>query len=263
MSRLIDDIRAFDVPAASFGLWFLGQNGWIVKAPDGTTVAVDPYLSDDLKALRTHMNMARQVPILIEPDDLAVDMILCTHSHRDHACPTTIAGALRAGTPRFAGPAETLDVYRACAVPDDRMILTWPNNDFTLGDFTFKGVFALPTDHTDLTHMGFVVEVAGGPRLYITGDTADTVLLHTARRHEPDVMAVCINAGYRNLSHWQAAELVKVIDPEVAIPCHFDMFPDNCCPPHMFRASLAVNGIADKYRLLEHGVPFVYTRQRN
>jgi hypothetical protein len=38
------------------------------------------------------------------------------------------------------------------------------------------------------------------------------------------------------------------------------MFPDNTCPPHMFRASLAVLGIEEKYRLLEHATPFVCTR---
>ena len=59
--------------------------------------------------------------------------------------------------------------------------------------------------HTDLTHMGFVIAVDDGPTVYITGDTAATDILHTAARHRPDVMIVCINAGFRNLSHWQAA----------------------------------------------------------
>lgn len=260
MPGLMDEIRAQEVPRASIALWFLGQNGWILKAPDGTVVAVDPYLSDALREKRKTMNMARQVPVLIDPEALAVDLFLCTHSHADHACPVTIAGAVKAGTRRFAGPAETIEIYESCGIPREETILTWPNHSFSLGAFTFTGVFALPTDHTDLTHMGFMIEVADGPKLYITGDTADTPILHTAARHAPDVMIVCINAGFRNLSHWQAAELVKVVDPEIAIPCHFDMFPDNSCPPHMFKASLTVQGIGEKYRLLEHGKPFLYTR---
>ncbi len=45
---------------------------------------------------------------------------------------------------------------------------------------------------------------------------------------------------------------------KIVIPCHYDMFPDNTCPPQMFRASLAVLGIEEKYRLVEHAKPFVY-----
>ena len=44
MARLIDEINAFTVPAHSIALWFLGQNGWILKLPSGFTVAIDPGL---------------------------------------------------------------------------------------------------------------------------------------------------------------------------------------------------------------------------
>jgi L-ascorbate 6-phosphate lactonase len=257
---LIDEIHGFEVPAGSVALWFLGQNGWVLKSPGGFTVAVDPYLSDLCKGRRPNLDQARQVPVYIEPAALKVDLLACTHSHLDHACPVTIAGGRKAGTRRFLGPAETLTVFEKAGVPADERIPFWPNHVLRFADLTFTGTFALPTDHTDLTHMGFIIAVRDGPVLYITGDTADTPILRTAARHRPDLMIVCINAGFRNLSHWQAAELVRDIDPETAIPCHYDMFPDNTCPPHMFRASLAVLGIEEKYRLLQHATPFVYRR---
>ncbi len=257
---LIDDIHAFEVPARSVAIWFLGQNGWILKSPSGFTVAIDPYLSDLLNGKRPNLDQARQVPIFIEPERLRVDLHACTHSHADHACPETIAGSRKAGTRQFMGPAETLAVFERAGVPAEERIPIWPNHVVRFADLTFTGTFALPTDHTDLTHMGFMIAVEDGPTVYVTGDTADTPILETAARHAPDVMIVCINAGFRNLSHWEAAELVKVIDPEIAIPCHYDMFPDNTCPPHMFRASLAVLGIEDKYRLVEHATPFVYRK---
>lgn len=262
MSRLLDEIAAYSVPRCSFALWYLGQNGWILKSPSGFTVAIDPYLSDFCNGRRPNIDQARQLPVFIEPGDLAVDLLACTHSHVDHACPVTIAGALKAGTRRFMGPAETQLTFKECGVPADRCAVTYPNHRIDFEDMRFTGVFALPTDHTDLTHMGFVIEVDRGPRLYITGDTAETDLLETAGRHKPHVMCVCINAGFKNLSHWQAAELVKSIDPQVAIPCHFDMFRDNSCPPHMFRASLAVLDIEEKYRLLDYAKPFLYTADR-
>ena len=259
-STLIDRVRAFPVPRKSFALWYLGQNGWIVKSPSGFVMAVDPYLSDSLKGKRSNLDSARRLPVFVDPAALRVDLFACTHSHQDHADPATIRGSLAAGTERFLGPAETVQVYARAGVPEEGRVLTWPNDVQEFADVRLHGVFALPTDHTDLTHMGFVVEVDDGPKLYITGDTAATDLLETARRHAPDVMGVCINAGFKNLSHWQAAELVQAVDPKVAIPCHYDMFPDNVCPPHMFRASLAVHGIEAKYHEMGYAAPWVYTR---
>ena len=46
---------------------------------------------------------------------------------------------------------------------------------------------------------------------------------------------------------------------KIVIPCHYDMFSDNPCTAQMFRAFLAVLGIEEKYRLVEHVKPFVYT----
>ncbi len=261
MKSLMNEINSLKVPDGGVCLWFLGQNGWILKSPSGFTLAVDPYLSDICNGRRPNLNQKRQVPVFIDPVDLAVDLFACTHSHVDHACPTTIAGSWNAGTRRFMGPAETLGVFERAGIPKDERILFWPNHELRFADLTFIGTFALPTDHTDLTHMGFVVAVDDGPRVYFTGDTAATDILWTAARHEPDVMIVCINAGFKNLSHWQAAEFVKVVDPKIAIPCHYDMFPDNSAPPHMFRASLAVMGIEEKYKLVEHAKQFVYVKE--
>jgi L-ascorbate metabolism protein UlaG (beta-lactamase superfamily) len=47
----------------------------------------------------------------------------------------------------------------------------------------------------------------------------------------------------------------------VAIPCHYDLFPDNSLPPQLFRTNLKNEGIGDRYRQLEQGVPFTYLRE--
>jgi L-ascorbate 6-phosphate lactonase len=259
MPGLMEKIAAFDVPESGIALWFLGQSGWIVKSPGGTVIVIDPYLSDANKGRRPDLNTARRIPVPVAPEDLRVDLFLCTHSHADHACPVTIAGSLAAGTTRFAGPAETQAVFARAGAPSSQCETTFPNQVFTAGDVTITGTFALPTDDTDLNHMGFMIAVDAGPVFYNTGDTAPCALLGRARKYKPDLMAVCINGGYSNLSHWEAAELVRDIDPEIAFPVHFDMFADNTCPPHMFRASRTVLGIGDKYRLPDYDRPFVYT----
>jgi hypothetical protein len=38
------------------------------------------------------------------------------------------------------------------------------------------------------------------------------------------------------------------------------MFADNCQPPQMLRTNLIIEGIGERYRQLEHGVPFVISQ---
>lgn len=251
--HLMAEIKAAHVEPGTMAIWFLGQNGWMIKSPEGVVLAVDPYLSDSCNPSRRGLDLRRQVAVPIDPRDLEADLLVCTHSHKDHADPETLAECCRSGlVRRFAAPAQTHAVFSAAGI--DEADLTFPGDVIELDDLRLTGTFALPTDATDLTHMGFVVEVEDGPKFWITGDTAWCDLLADAAiPHRPDAMAVCINGGYANLSHWQAAQLVKRVDPRLAIPCHWDMFADNSCDPAMFKASLVVQGVGEKYCLAEHG----------
>ena len=65
-------------------------------------------------------------------------------------------------------------------------------------------------------------------------------------------MITCINGNFNNLSHWEAAELAKWVSPKVAIPCHYDMFPDNSIDPLQFRASLKLRAPRVEYFELAH-----------
>lgn len=255
----MDEIAAATVDRKTMAVWFLGQNGWVIKSPAGKVVVVDPYLSNSCHPSRRGLDLRRQVPVLIDPADLWADMLVCTHSHKDHADPDTLCPACRGGRiGAFLGPAQTQAVFAQAGADLADCLLTWPGDVVELGDMRLHGTFALPTDTSDQTHMGFVVEVDDGPRFWITGDTAWCDLLaESGAAHRPDAMAVCINGGYANLSHWQAAELAARVAPRLAIPCHWDMFADNSCDPRMFAASLTVKGIGDTYRLAGHGAKLV------
>jgi L-ascorbate 6-phosphate lactonase len=60
------------------------------------------------------------------------------------------------------------------------------------------------------------------------------------------------------MSHWEAAELAALIKPKVAIPCHYDMFPDNAADPLQFRASLRARAPDVRYEQLDYVKPFVF-----
>ena len=253
-------VRSFKVDHGSVALWWLGQMGYLIKTPAGTLFSVDAYLTNSCKKIGDSMgmNLDRKVPILIEPEELEVDHFLCTHSHGDHADPETITRLRPGAVETFVGPGLACETYAQCGVDKSKVQQVYPGGKTQFSDVTLHGTFALPTDDGELTHMGYVLAIENGPRVYISGDTDYHELLGHVRRLEPDVMITCMNSGFNNMSHWEAAELAGIIKPKVAIPCHYDMFPDNAADPQLFRAALKFKAPEVRYQQLEYVKPFVF-----
>ncbi len=249
------EIRQYRVPRRAAAIWWLGQNGYIFKSPEGVTLSVDLYLTNSCAAAYADsgVNLDRRVPVLIEPEEVNVDVFTCTHNHMDHTDPETIGRLRHKDTAQFVGPHPTCEVYLEKGIETGRIVPAWPDCRLQFGDITLHGAFAMPTDDTDLNHMGFVLEFGGGPKVYITGDTDYSELLASAAKWSPDMMITCINGGFNNLSHFEAAQLASRIKPRVAVPCHYDMFPDNSVDPLQFRAALTTTAPGVHYLQLEHG----------
>jgi L-ascorbate 6-phosphate lactonase len=110
-----------------------------------------------------------------------------------------------------------------------------------------------------MTHVGYLVSVAGGPTIYFTGDTAyDEILSITVRPYAPEAMFCVINGGFRNMGPADAARLARQLNVKVTVPTHFELFPDNSQPPHMLLTNLKNEGIGETYRLLDRGAPYTY-----
>jgi len=261
MSTLMRKIREFSVPKGSVAMWWFGQNGYIFKSDEGTLVSTDLYLTHSCEALHTELDLRRQAPILIEPEDLDVDVYTCTHNHQDHTDPETIGRLRNRDTMQFVGPHPSCEVYRRERIEDGRIVPAWPSCEIGFRDVSIHGTFALPTDDTDLNHMGYVFRFGNGPRVYVTGDTDYSELLVSAARHAPDLVITCINGGFNNLSHYEAADLVGKIQPRAAIPCHYDMFRDNSVDPGQFRASLKLRAPGVRYVELGYGEPLVFSAE--
>lgn len=251
MNPYMQEMRDTRVPPGSLAAWWLGQNGFVFKTPSGVLLSVDAYLSDSCADLgrEVGLNLTRAVPVFIPPEEFAVDYFLCTHSHCDHADPETIR---RLPPTVCAGPGLACEVFAGCGVPPERIRELYAGGRRDFGDCAVHGTFALPTDDTDLNHIGLVLAVEGGPRIYITGDTDYSELLASAARLKPDAMICCINGGFNNLSWWEAAEVARLVQPRLAIPCHYDMFPDNREDPESFRAALRCKAPSVEYCRLEH-----------
>ncbi len=148
-------------------------------------------------------------------------------------------------------------VHESYGIEGSRIQPVWLQREVGHRDITIQGTFAAPTDDSDLNRMGFLLTFADRLKIYITGDTDHSELLASVAKDSPQVLIPCINGNLNNLSHWEAAELAGWIEPKLAIPCHYDMFPDNSIDPRQFRASLKIKAPTVEYLELSHAQPFL------
>jgi L-ascorbate 6-phosphate lactonase len=259
-------LKRTKVPQGAVALAWLGQAGFVLKSPAGVCIAIDPYLSNSCEAVgrEAGLNMRRLFPAPLSPRDLApFDALAFTHSHQDHVDPDTVKPYFKSdGAGMLIAPHEAADRLVALGAPPDRIRLIWPNHSHSVGDVTLRATFAIPFDGGDLTHIGYLAEVRGGPRVYFTGDTDyNEILSISVVPFHPEVMVTVINPAFRNLSPREAAQLAKAIGPRWVVPCHHDLFPDNSLPARMLHTNLVLQGIGDAFTPLDHGVIRIFSRK--
>jgi L-ascorbate 6-phosphate lactonase len=259
-STYMTSIRSFEPSPCTLAVWFLGQNGFLLKESGGPLIGIDLYLTDSCARKFAHLpyRLNRQLPVLIEPEDLDVDIFLTTHSHDDHADPETLS-RMRKDKTLFIGPFDSIARYQECGVPAESCRLIHPGQQLDLGSSTtVTGTFALPTDSSDLNHIGLLIRFSSGITFYNSGDTAYSEKLLRLLPSGVDICAICINGGFHNLSHQDAATVVKAVQPCVVIPCHYDMMVNNTGSPEMFRVALDNLQSNAQFTVLKYYEPWVY-----
>jgi L-ascorbate 6-phosphate lactonase len=259
--QYMDSIRQFRAPANAIGTWYLGQNGFLLKASDGPLIGIDLYLTNSCasKFADRPYRLDRQLPVFIEPEDLDVDVFVTTHSHDDHADPETIRRMRKTGTTKFVGPFDSTRVYRECGVCETSCELLHPGQSLELGaSVRIQGTFALPTDSTDLNHMGILLTFSNGITFYDTGDTAYATVLGALLPKDVDVCTICMNGGFQNLSVTEAAAIVKMVRPRVVAPCHYDMMVNNVASPSMLQVALQALGSDAQFVVMKYYQPWIY-----
>jgi L-ascorbate 6-phosphate lactonase len=253
-------VREFQVPPGSLAVWYLGQNGFLLKDETSSLFGIDLYLTNSCADAPNNYTyrVDRQLPIFIEPEDLDIDVFVVTHSHLDHTDPQTIARMSKSKETMFLGPFDAARVFAECGVQSCACRVLHPGEVMEIGSTKLQATFAFPTDSTDLNHIGILLTFGTGITFYNTGDTAWSDRLSLLLPHDVDICAICINGGYHNLSSEHAALLIRDINPHVAIPCHYDMMVNNVGSPNMFRAALEREGVRDRFHMLDYYAPWLY-----
>lgn len=261
----VESIRAFAVPEDGIAVWFFGQNGFVLKSADSPLIGIDLYLTNSCAKLGAgrKFRLDRQLPVFVEPEDLDIDVFCTTHSHDDHADLETIERFAKVRRAEFIGPWESVERYRMCGVPASACHTLHPNQTLTVAANTeVTGAFALPTDDTDLNHTGIVIRFSNGIRFYNSGDTGYCDLLSSLVPRRVNVFSICMNGGFHNLDPMQAAQIVRAVDPEVAIPTHYDMMVNNVGNPEMLGIGLETVGSRARLEILDYYCPWVYRKSR-
>lgn len=144
-------------------IWYLGCNGFVLKASDGTTLFIDPYLG-----IGDPPRTVRMVPIPFEPGDVnEATALLVTHEHTDHVHGPSQAPILEnTGTAMYA-PEDSLAVAReeeawneSWDVADDQFVDVHEGDAHEIGPFT---IHVEPANDPDATQpVSYVIEHEAG-----------------------------------------------------------------------------------------------------
>ena len=209
--------------AKSTSIFSVGQAGFIIKSHSGQLLAIDLYLSNCVERLEGHKGYKRLLAQILNPEDIPLDIIICTHPHLDHFDIDAVPEMVAHGAKLFCSvdckklvQQTLMDYYK------DEITYVVPGDHTVIGDFDITFVNC---DHgTGAPDAVGVIVKVDGFTIYEAGDTC----LRLDRVNEIpkplDVLIAPINGAFGNLNESDCAVLADALQPKTTIPCHYGMF---------------------------------------
>jgi uronate dehydrogenase len=199
------------VPDDRIALVSLGQSGFFLAARDSPRIAIDPFLT---------MWPDRLQEPLLAPEDLPADLVLITHTHRDHLDVEGLPRlAERRRSARFVAPPTGCDRLVELGIDPTRIVALQPGAVF---DASGARVTAVEARHRPSTPdaQGYAISI-GEHTVYHTGDTELDACLRSSATFAPTVLLVPINGRKGNMTAEQAATLARDLGAKVTVPMHY------------------------------------------
>jgi L-ascorbate 6-phosphate lactonase len=227
-----------DADPGGLALWYLGCNGFVVKAEDGTTLFVDPYLGtgDPPRTLR-------MLPVPFHPEDVReADAVLATHEHSDHVHGPSQGPILRETGADFVGPhASVTATQEAEWVGDydlgaEQFQTIAPGETLEYGSITVHVEPAYDPDATE--PVSYAIEHEAGT-FFHGGDTKPTQEFEVvAKRRDVDLAALAYGSAGTipdketrepQYTEWymdenQLIETANTLEADRLLPTHWDMW---------------------------------------
>lgn len=222
--NLAEEIRNTVVAPGDLAICWLGQSGFLLKDSGGTTLVVDPYLTNCGERMR---GFKRLSPMLLRPEELTPDYYVITHLHFDHfdydAVPVV---AERSPGTRFLGPTSCQEKLEEMGIGQRRRIRLDRGERYQDESVTIQAILA---DHGGMAPdaIGVLVEM-GGHRLYFSGDTAfHEDLFQSVAQFRPDIAMLSVNGKFGNLNAREGARAAELTGAKIAVPCHCWTFAEH------------------------------------
>ncbi|MFZ2658105.1 MAG: MBL fold metallo-hydrolase [Victivallales bacterium] len=244
MNTLIRQINETAAKPGSICLWWIGQEGFVVKSRN-LTIFIDPYLSDYAERITAGKpnEHIRMTPAPMRADDVTnADLVICTHDHADHIDPDGIPIiAQKSPQAEFVVPQCARGTLLDFGIAERRIHTLKGNDSLEIKGIRISGIPAKHEQFNKSEEHGFpflsyVVKI-DGITLFHAGDTIPyRGQVEKVAAHDIQIALLPINGRdeFRhklefegNFTCKEAAGFATAINAGLTIPMHYDMFTLN------------------------------------
>ena len=147
------------------------------------------------------------------------DIIFITHSHYDHFSPEDIEKVRKRDT-SIVITDDLIDKAKEIGFDDSKIIIVEPNKNYIVEGIEFNTIPAYNTNKQfhpkENNWCGYNIDI-NGKKYYIAGDTD---IIDEAKNVKCDIAFVPVGGTY-TMTATEAASLVNIIKPQIAVPVHY------------------------------------------